>query len=109
MYVTKRGMVVGAPLDPLIVKMGLSVRLFKAYFGETFSEEAEKAIGYLVAKNILGFLCAHENDTFDNLFLPMFTTTFVVLLRALGISHLNKTFHCGAEGLATLVFVDALL
>ena len=43
---------------------------YKTYFGKTFSEEAEKVIGYLVAKNILGFLCAHENDTFDNLFPP---------------------------------------
>ena len=37
----------------------------KANFGETFSEEAEKVIGYLVAKNILSFLCAHENNTFN--------------------------------------------
>ena len=66
-------------------------------------------IGYLVAKNILGFLCAHENDTSDNLFLPVLTTTFAVLPRALGISHLNKTFHCSTEGIAALVFVDGLL
>ena len=81
----------------------------KAYFGETFSEEAEKVIGYLVAKNILGFLCAHKNDAFDNLFFPVLTTTFAVLPRALVISHLNKTFHCGAEGLVALTFVDAFL
>ena len=56
-------------------------------------------IGYLVAKNILSFVYAHENDTFDNLFLPELTTTFAALPRALGISHLNKTFHCSAEGL----------
>ena len=56
-------------------------------------------IGYLVTKNILGFLCAHENDTFDNLFLLVLTTTFALLPRVLGISHLNKTLHCGAEGL----------
>ena len=66
----------------------------KAYFGKTFSEKSDKVIGYLVAKNILGFLCAHKNNIFDNLFLPVLTTTFAVLPRALGISHLNKTFHC---------------
>ena len=66
-------------------------------------------IGYLVAKNILGFLCAHKNNTSDNLFLPVSTTTTPVLPRALGISHLNQTFHCSAEGLVALVFVDALL
>ena len=65
-------------------------------------------IGYLVAKNILGFLCAHENDTVDNLFLSVLTTTFAVLLRVLGISHLNKTFHCGEEGLVALASVDAI-
>ena len=27
-------------------------------------------IGYLLAKNILSFVCAHENDTFDTLFPP---------------------------------------
>ena len=81
----------------------------KAYFGETFSEETEKVIGYLLAKNIFSFLCAHENDNFDNLFLLVLTTTFAVLLRVLGISHLNKTFHCSAEGLVALVFVDVLL
>ena len=59
-----------------------------------FSEEAEKVISYLVAKNILSFLCAHENYTFDNLFLLVLTTIFALLPRALGISHLNKTFHC---------------
>ena len=36
----------------------------EAYFGETFSEEAKKVLGYLVAKNFLGSLCAHQNDTF---------------------------------------------
>ena len=44
--------------------------------------KAEKVIGYLVAKNILGFLCAHENNTFDKLFLPVLTTTFALLPRA---------------------------
>ena len=63
-------------------------------FGETFSVKAEEVIGYLVAKNILGSLYAQENDTFDNFFLPVLTTTFAVLPKALGISHLNKAFHC---------------
>ena len=42
----------------------------------------------------LGFLCAHQNDTLDNLFLLVLATTlnFAVLPRALAISHLNKTF-----------------
>ena len=65
----------------------------EACFGKTLSEEAKKVLGYLVAKNILGFLCAHENDTFDTLYPPVLTSTFAVLPRALGICHLNKTFH----------------
>ena len=75
----------------------------------TLSEEAKKMLGYLVAKNILGFLCVHESDTFDNLFLRVLTITFAVLPRALAICHLNKTFHCSSKGLVALVFVDALL
>ena len=27
------------------------------------TEEAKKMLGYVVAKNFLGFLCAHQNDT----------------------------------------------
>ena len=69
-------------------------KIHMANFGKTFSEEAEKVIGYLVAKNILGFLSAHENATFDILFLSVLITTFALLPRALGISHINKTFHC---------------
>ena len=53
-------------------------------------------LGYLVAKNVLDFMCARENDTLDNFFLPVLTTTFAVLPRALVICHLYKTFHCGA-------------
>ena len=56
----------------------------KANFGETLSEEAEKVLGCLVSNNILGFLCAHENDTFDKLFLRVLTTIF--LPRALASS-----------------------
>ena len=101
----------------MIVLLGIGWRVIslifmrpKANFGKTFSEEAEKVIGYLVAKNILGFLCALENDTFDNLFLPVLITTLALLPRMLGISHLNKTFRCSAEGLiAYQMFVDALL
>ena len=65
----------------------------KANFGKTFSEEAEKVIGNLVAKNVLGVMCAHENDTYK-LFLLVLTTTFALLPRVLSISYLNRTFHC---------------
>ena len=40
------------------------------------TEEVKKMLGYLVAKHFLGFLCVHQNDTLDNLFLPMLTTTY---------------------------------
>ena len=36
----------------------------RAYFGETLSKEAKKVLGYLIAKNFLGFLCAYQNHTF---------------------------------------------
>ena len=66
-------------------------------------------LGYLAAKNFLGFQCAHKNDPLDNLFLTVLTTTSAILLRALGICHLYKIFCCCAEGLVALLFVDALL
>ena len=40
------------------------------------AEEAKKVLGYLVAKHFLGFLCVHQNDTLDNLFLPVLTITY---------------------------------
>ena len=83
--------------------------IYRLILARHFQRKLIKVIGYLVAKNILGFLCAHENYNFDNLFLLVLTTTFAVLLRVLGISHLNKTFHRGAEGLVALVFVETLL
>ena len=83
----------------------------KAYFGKTLSEEAKKVLGYLVAENFLGFLCAHENDTLDTLFfLLVLTTTFAVFSEGVGnLCHLNKTFHWCAEVLVAPMFVDALL
>ena len=45
------------------------------------TEEVKKALGYLVAKHFLGFLCAHQNDTLDNLFLPVLTTTYFAVYR----------------------------
>ena len=82
----------------------------KAYFGETLSEEAKKVLGYLVAKNILNCLCAHENETFDTLF-PLSVDNYICrFTEGVGnLCHLNKTFHCCAEGLVAPVFVDALL
>ena len=87
----------------------------KAYFGETLSEEAKKVLGYLVAKNILSFLCEHEDDFFDTFFFffppPLNVDNHICCFTegVVNLCHLNKTFHCGAEGLVALVFVDALL
>ena len=58
----------------------------KANFCETFSEEAEKVIRCLVSKCILGFLYAHENEHFDNLFLTVLTVTSVLFLWPVKIS-----------------------
>ena len=57
------------------------------------TEEAKKVLGYLVAKNFLGFLCAHQNDNFRESFSPVFGNhIFCCLPRVLAISHVNKTF-----------------
>ena len=81
--------------------VGEGLETLKAYFGETLlkvaknflrpemplsvfwrdTEEAKKVLGYLIAKHFLGFLCAHQNDVIDNLFLPVLTTTYFAVYR----------------------------
>ena len=50
-------------------------------FWERHTEEAKKVLGYLVAKHFPGLLCAHQNDTLDNLFLLVLTTTYFAVYR----------------------------
>ena len=47
--------------------------------------------------------------TLDTLFPPSVDNRICCFTRALGICHLNKTFHCGTEWIVALVFADALL
>ena len=51
-----------------VAKNFLGPEMPLSVFWRDASEEAKRVLGYLVAKNFLGFLCVNQNDTY-NLFL----------------------------------------